>query len=68
MVNGRRRPRAEIGAPLGRNGGLFKAACRKEIESKGYHIVVNMGDQLSDLEGGHADGEFKLPNPMYFVP
>ena len=46
----------------------FKSACRQEIEKQGYHIVVNMGDQASDLEGGHADGQFKLPNPMYFVP
>lgn len=46
----------------------FKSACRKDIESKGYHIVVNMGDQYSDLEGGYAEGQFKLPNPMYFVP
>lgn len=46
----------------------FKSACRKEIEAKGYHIVVNMGDQYSDLEGGYAEGQFKLPNPMYFVP
>ncbi len=46
----------------------FKSACRKDIEGKGYHIVVNMGDQYSDLEGGYAEGQFKLPNPMYFVP
>jgi hypothetical protein len=29
--------------------------------------VVNMGDQESDLDGGHADRAFKLPNPFYFV-
>jgi hypothetical protein len=33
----------------------------------GYDIVVNAGDQESDLEGGHADRAFKLPNPFYFV-
>jgi len=29
--------------------------------------VVNMGDQESDLTGGHADRAFKLPNPFYFI-
>jgi hypothetical protein len=23
---------------------------------------------LSDLEGGHADRTFKMPNPNYFLP
>lgn len=45
----------------------FKAEVRKKIESMGYKIVVNIGDQDSDLAGGFAlDGE-KLPNKLYFV-
>jgi acid phosphatase len=47
--------------------GDFKAGERKRLTDEGYHIIVNMGDQISDLTGGYADGEFKLPNPMYFV-
>jgi hypothetical protein len=46
----------------------YKTATRAHIESLGYHIVANFGDQFSDLEGGHADRTFKLPNPNYFLP
>lgn len=45
----------------------FKSGKRAEIESSGFHIVANVGDQESDLEGGHADRAFKLPNPFYFI-
>jgi len=30
--------------------------------------VANVGDQLSDLAGGHAGRDFKLPNPFYHIP
>ncbi|MFE2378938.1 HAD family acid phosphatase [Streptomyces sp. NPDC059398] len=46
----------------------FKAGTRKHIESLGYRIVANFGDQYSDLSGGYADKTYKLPNPMYFLP
>ena len=46
----------------------YKSATRAHIESLGYDIVANFGDQFSDLEGGHADRTFKLPNPNYFLP
>jgi predicted secreted acid phosphatase len=46
----------------------YKSATRAHIESLGYHIVANFGDQFSDLKGGHADRTFKLPNPNYFLP
>jgi predicted secreted acid phosphatase len=46
----------------------YKAATRAHIESLGYDIVANFGDQYSDLKGGHADRTFKLPNPNYFLP
>jgi predicted secreted acid phosphatase len=45
----------------------FKSGTRKHIESLGYDIVANFGDQYSDLEGGYADKKYKLPNPTYFV-
>jgi predicted secreted acid phosphatase len=46
----------------------FKAPIRAEVEQAGYTILINMGDQPSDLEGGHAEGAFLLPNPFYRVP
>jgi hypothetical protein len=46
----------------------FKAPKRREIEAQGYEIVLNMGDQESDLEGGYAERTFKLPNPFYWIP
>jgi HAD superfamily, subfamily IIIB (Acid phosphatase) len=46
----------------------YKSATRAHIESLGYDIVANFGDQFSDLKGGHADRTFKLPNPNYYLP
>jgi acid phosphatase class B len=46
----------------------YKAGARKAIEAKGYRIVASVGDQYSDLAGGHEDVAFKLPNPFYFLP
>jgi predicted secreted acid phosphatase len=45
----------------------FKAPVRAEIERAGYTIIANMGDQPSDLFGGHAEKMFLLPNPFYRV-
>lgn len=45
----------------------YKSGARKKIEDQGYEIVVNMGDQQSDLDGGYADKGFKLPNPFYTI-
>jgi hypothetical protein len=46
----------------------YKSLTRKYIESQGYNIVANFGDQFSDLTGGFADKTFKIPNPMYYLP
>lgn len=46
----------------------YKSATRAHIESLGYDIVGNFGDQFSDLKGGYADRTFKLPNPNYYLP
>ena len=46
----------------------YKRNIRKKIEQKGYDIILSMGDQYSDLNGGYADHLYKLPNPYYFVP
>jgi hypothetical protein len=45
-----------------------KTAARAGIESRGFTIIANIGDQESDLAGGHAERTFKLPNPFYFLP
>ena len=41
----------------------FKAPERGKLEQRGYQIIVNVGDQQSDLSRGHADKGFRLPNP-----
>jgi predicted secreted acid phosphatase len=46
----------------------YKAATRAHIESLGYDIVLDLGDQDSDLKGGYADHTVKLPNPNYYLP
>lgn len=46
----------------------FKAHARELISKKGYTIIATIGDQYSDLMGGFAKKEFKLPNPFYFLP
>ncbi len=46
----------------------YKSLTRAHIESLGYDLVANFGDQFSDLTGGFADQTFKLPNPMYYLP
>jgi len=45
----------------------FKAPERRKIAERGYTILLNLGDQESDLKGGYAERTFKLPNPVYFV-
>ena len=48
----------------------LKTAARDKIENGGggYTIIANVGDQASDLVGGHAERTFKVPNPFYFIP
>ena len=46
----------------------YKTAARQVIVDEGYAIVLNMGDQRSDLEGGLAKQAVKLPNPFYETP
>jgi hypothetical protein len=44
-----------------------KIPARAAIESQGFRIIANIGDQKSDLAGGHSEMTFKLPNPFYFI-
>ncbi len=45
----------------------FKTAIRWNITRAGHTIVLNMGDQQSDITGGFCEKTFKLPNPFYTV-
>jgi predicted secreted acid phosphatase len=45
----------------------FKTKTRILIEKQGYTIIASIGDQMSDLKGGHAAKTFKLPNPYYYI-
>ncbi len=45
-----------------------KIPARADIERKGFTIIADIGDQKSDLAGGHAEMTFKVPNPFYFIP
>lgn len=44
-----------------------KPEYRKQIEEMGYTIIGNIGDQQSDLSGGHCLNTSKLPNRMYSI-
>jgi hypothetical protein len=46
----------------------FKSGVRAMLTASGYRILVNVGDQQSDLAGGYSQFSVKLPNPMYFTP
>jgi predicted secreted acid phosphatase len=46
----------------------YKAPIRAQIEQAGFTIIENVGDQPSDLLGGHAERKFQLPDPFYRVP
>ncbi|MFC9842499.1 HAD family acid phosphatase [Streptomyces sp. NPDC060223] len=40
----------------------YKTGKRAEIESLGYTIIANVGNNDTDLVGGHAERTFKLPD------
>ncbi|WP_432115044.1 HAD family acid phosphatase [Streptomyces sp. S1] len=42
--------------------GAYKTEQRAEIEAKGYTIIANIGNNTTDLVGGHAERTFKLPD------
>jgi len=47
---------------------VYKSNARAAIEQQGYRIIANVGDQYSDLAGGHGAFAFELANPFYFLP
>jgi len=40
----------------------YKTSKRAQIESLGYTIIANVGNNTTDLVGGHAERTFKLPD------
>jgi predicted secreted acid phosphatase len=55
--------------PKGETTVAYKSGERRKVVAKGFTIVMNVGDQLSDLEGEPvAQHSVKLPNPFYFIP
>ncbi|WP_333775977.1 HAD family acid phosphatase [Streptomyces sp. IBSBF 3136] len=40
----------------------YKTAQRADIERKGYTIIANIGNNATDLSGGHAEKTYKLPD------
>ena len=49
-------------------GAQYKSAQRAKWEGEGWRLGLTIGDQVSDLAGGHMAGGFLLPNPMYYIP
>jgi acid phosphatase len=47
----------------------YKSNARARIVSQGYKLVLNVGDQWSDLKGTpEAEFSVKYPDPYYFIP
>jgi acid phosphatase len=47
----------------------YKSSVRQTIVDAGYRIVLNVGDQFSDLKGSpSSELSVKLPNPFYYIP
>lgn len=47
----------------------YKSGKRGTIEAHGYKIVLNVGDQWSDLTGKpEAEFSVKYPDPFYYIP
>jgi acid phosphatase len=53
----------------GKSAEVYKSSVRAGIVAEGYRIVLNVGDQWSDLKGKpEAEFSVKYPNPYYFIP
>lgn len=47
----------------------YKSSMRAQIVAQGYTLVLNVGDQWSDLKGApEAEFSVKYPDPYYFIP
>jgi acid phosphatase len=58
-----------VGAQKDMRTADYKSEERKKIVDAGYRIILNVGDQWSDLNGSsRAEVSVKLPNPFYYLP
>ncbi|MFG2848203.1 HAD family acid phosphatase [Kitasatospora sp. NPDC048296] len=46
----------------------FKTNARIAVENQGYTIIANIGNNWTDLDGGHAERTFKLPDYNGLLP
>ena len=52
-----------------RDAKTFKTEARRKLQRKRkLKILVNIGDQRSDIDGAASGTRIKVPNPMYFTP
>ena len=51
-----------------RSSAPYKTGVRKLLTQQGYNIVLNVGDQYSDLLGGYCEKMVKIPNVIYISP
>lgn len=47
---------------------VYKSQRRAALQREGHRIVASIGDQISDMSGGHLKAGFLLPNVIYFIP
>ncbi len=59
---------APADAPRTQTARERKTAARAAWAAEGWTIIATIGDQESDVLGGHAERGFKLPNPFYLIP
>jgi predicted secreted acid phosphatase len=43
----------------------YKESCRKKITDDGLNIILNIGDQVSDIKGNYVGQSFLIFNPFY---
>jgi hypothetical protein len=61
--------RLREGAELTLPTTAYKSLERQKIVAAGYRLLMNVGDQWTDLNGSpRAEINVKLPNPFYYLP
>ncbi|MFO7566617.1 MAG: HAD family acid phosphatase [Enhygromyxa sp.] len=55
------------GAERGLKAAEYKSGRRAKLEAQGYVVALVLGDQQSDLDGGHGEHSMLIPNPFYHV-
>lgn len=61
--------RLRVGPEKSMSTADYKSAERQKILDAGYTLLMNVGDQWSDLNGtARAQINVKLPNPFYYLP